>query len=284
MKRISLLFICILSVLNCSALIHSWSSTYVGSEGNGASSGSFDTSTGVLSISGTGAMPDYSAENKSPWNEFLTEIKIVKLSSGITSIGENAFSGCYNLTTIVIPDKVRSIGKRAFSGCNKLTSVSIGCNVDYIGDGAFYGCTAINDIYNFSTPQVITSQVFSNYSAVLHVFKKYASLYDSAEFWNRFSINEGIILKGSCGDLVSYTLDTETGLLSITGTGAMTNENSISSVPWYNYRSYIKTVNIADGVTSIGYISFYDCSDLTSVTIPNSVTYIWKLCFPWLLY
>ena len=82
------------------------------------------------------------------------------------------------------------------------------------------------------------------------------------------------VYEGSCGTNVRYSLDTSTGLLSITGTGAMNNYSSSSSVPWYSYRSYIKVVEIADGVTSIGEYAFFDCSKLTSVTIGNSVTSI----------
>ena len=82
------------------------------------------------------------------------------------------------------------------------------------------------------------------------------------------------VYSGSCGTNVRYSLDTSTGLLSITGTGAMKNYGSYSSVPWYSNKSYIKVVEISDGVTSIGYNAFYGCSGLTSITIGNSVTEI----------
>ena len=81
------------------------------------------------------------------------------------------------------------------------------------------------------------------------------------------------VYSGSCGDNASYTLDTETGILSITGTGAM-KDYIFESVPWFAQRSYIKTVGIADGITSIGYAAFQSCSSLTSIEIPNSVKLI----------
>ena len=87
------------------------------------------------------------------------------------------------------------------------------------------------------------------------------------------------IYNGSCGINVRYSLDTETGLLSIDGSGAMTDCSWYSYVPWYSQKDYIKTVDIADGITSIGEGAFYECSSLTSVTIPNSVTSIGESAF-----
>ncbi|MBR6620679.1 MAG: bacterial Ig-like domain-containing protein [Clostridia bacterium] len=78
---------------------------------------------------------------------------------------------------------------------------------------------------------------------------------------------------GTCGDNLNWLLNTSTGVLNITGTGAMT-DYTLFSAPWYSYRSSIKTVNIAEGVTTIGKYAFALCDSLTSVTIGNSVTTI----------
>lgn len=86
-------------------------------------------------------------------------------------------------------------------------------------------------------------------------------------------------LSGTCGD--NLTWDFANGVLTISGTGAMTNYSSSSSsrAPWYDYRSSIKSVVIEEGVTSIGNYAFNACSGLTSVTIPNSVTSIGRSAF-----
>ena len=77
---------------------------------------------------------------------------------------------------------------------------------------------------------------------------------------------------GTCGE--NLTWDLTDGVLTISGTGPMTDYYSSSNIPWDSYRSSIKSAIINEGVTSIGYNAFSYCTNLTSVTIPNSVTYI----------
>ena len=85
---------------------------------------------------------------------------------------------------------------------------------------------------------------------------------------------------GTCGD--NLTWDLTDGVLTISGTGAMTDWddwNGDSKAPWYKYRQGITSVTIGNSVTSIGSWAFRECSSLTSITIPNSVTSIGNLAF-----
>ena len=78
---------------------------------------------------------------------------------------------------------------------------------------------------------------------------------------------------------MTWKLDTETGELVISGEGAMADYSSGSDVPWYTYRSSIKTVTIGDSVTSISDWAFSGCHGLTSITIPERVTSIGDRAF-----
>ena len=87
------------------------------------------------------------------------------------------------------------------------------------------------------------------------------------------------VYSGPCGDNAQWSLNTETGLLSITGSGNMSDYSVAPSIPWYKYISYIKSLYIGNQITSIGNYAFYFCSDLTSVEIPNSVSSIGDYAF-----
>ena len=86
---------------------------------------------------------------------------------------------------------------------------------------------------------------------------------------------------GTDGDNVKWTLETETGILSITGSGKMKSYQSsyLSSAPWFSYRESIKKVIMESGVTNIGGYAFYLCSSLTSINIPEGVTNIGEYAF-----
>ena len=84
---------------------------------------------------------------------------------------------------------------------------------------------------------------------------------------------------GTCGTNVTWSLDDNTGALNIEGAGEMTNYSSNSAVPWYNYLSYITTVNISSGVTTIGNRVFRSATNLISIVIPDTVTSIGSYAF-----
>ena len=82
-------------------------------------------SKGTLTISGTGAMTDYSNDSNAPWFNSRSSIKSVIIESGVTTIGESAFFECISLESVTIPDSVTSIGDYAFEYCSSLASVTI---------------------------------------------------------------------------------------------------------------------------------------------------------------
>ena len=69
------------------------------------------------------------------------------IPDSVTSIVDDAFSGCSSLTSITIPDSVTSIGDHTFYDCSRLTSITIPDSVTSIGSNAFKYCTILNEIH-----------------------------------------------------------------------------------------------------------------------------------------
>ena len=127
---------------------------------------SYDKGTHTLTISGQGPMK--TGWEKVPWDSFKKDIQKVIIESGVTSIGNYAFSSCSSITSFTIGNSVTSIGEWAFSGCIELTSITIPNSVTSIGKRAFEDCYSLASI---TIPKSVTS--IGNY-----VFEDCSSLTD----------------------------------------------------------------------------------------------------------
>lgn len=106
---------------------------------------------GVLLISGTGAMYDWSSGSETPWWSYRTQIETVTVEEGCTTIGSHAFailSGMtpYTITNVHLPNTLASINYRAFYLCASITAVVFPDNVETIEDYAFYKCIGIQKL------------------------------------------------------------------------------------------------------------------------------------------
>ena len=226
----------------------------------------------VLTISGTGAMADYSSEQipQTPWNSYLSEIKSVVIEEGATNIGRWAFGNCTSLTSVEIPNSVTSIGNKAFCNCSGLTSVTIPNSVTSIGDWAFAYCSGLTSV---TIPNSVTSIGSSAFA--------YCSSLTSVTIPNSVtSIGDGAF--DGCTGLTSVTIPNsvtsigDVAFSGCTGLTSVTIGNSVTSIGdgAFSGCTGLTSVTIGNSVTSIGNYAFVNCTGLTSVTIPNSVTSI----------
>ncbi len=202
----------------------------------------------------------------------------VTIPEGVTSIGDGAFGYCSSLSTITIPSGVTTIGEAAFAGCTGLTSVTIPSGVTSIGASAFAGCTALTKVTsNIEKPFAIGSDVFDEdvkTSATLIVPKGTKETYAAAEGWKEFTtIDDGTTGDGDNDD----DDDDDDSILTYKQVSGGLEVSGITS----GYSGSIvipETASInggdAQNVISIGASAFKDCTGLTSVTIPSSVTNI----------
>ena len=102
----------------------------------------------------TGTIADYDGTSeptsgKSLFAELVNKTITTVLASdlaGIRNLGNYAFSGCYRLTSITVPNSVINIGDYAFYNCSKLASITIPDSVTDIGDNAFEYCSSLTSI------------------------------------------------------------------------------------------------------------------------------------------
>lgn len=140
-KYISRLMACLLAVLLLlPALPMARAEGESGSCGDGLT---WSLSAGTLTITGSGAMTNYTEENMAPWYHLRDEIIRLELPAGLTSIGDLAFYGCDRLTAAVIPDSVTRIGDYAFARCSEISLLNLGTGLTEIGESAFAECYAV---------------------------------------------------------------------------------------------------------------------------------------------
>ncbi len=205
---------------------------------------------GVLTISGTGEMTNWSSSNHAPW--YSSNITSVIIQSGVTSVGNHAFYQCRGLTSVAIPNTVKSLRQSAFAECDHLTNISIPNSVTSIGFSTFSYCFGLTSII---IPDFVTS--IGNYA-----------------FYHCNSLTSIVIPDSvtSIGD------DTFSNCCSLTSVSIPNSVTSIGKDAFSNCSS-LPSVTIPNNVTSIGDGAFSSCSSLTSITIPNNVTSIARSTF-----
>ncbi|MDR1119812.1 MAG: leucine-rich repeat protein [Dysgonamonadaceae bacterium] len=230
---------------------------------------------GILTISGTGAMPNYSSRSseQSPWYG-SPSIKEVKILEGVTSIGEYAFTYCRNLTSITIPESVKTIENNAFLDCG-LKSVTVPGSVKTIGSGAFYGCSSLTSVAILEGVRTIGNSAFRDCSSLTSI-----TIPESVTTIEHYAFED-------CSSLTSITIP---GSVETIGESAFSGCSSLTSVTIpesirtiygsaFSGCSNLISINIPSGVTYLGSNAFADCSDLTSIVLPSGLTYIGAQAF-----
>ncbi|MBQ3192467.1 MAG: leucine-rich repeat protein [Oscillospiraceae bacterium] len=132
---------------------------------------------GRLRLEGSDYMEDYSAGN-APWYPYRDQITTVEFATWgyPTTIGDYAFYGCENLTTVTLPENLIYVGNSAFRDCSTLQDVNLGQGLTNIEDYAFYGCSSLTQIDIPETVSEIGPSAFENCSG-LNVVILHSGLY-----------------------------------------------------------------------------------------------------------
>lgn len=298
-----LLAVCLLGGLtaNVFAFDNVVASGTCGAEGDGSNLRWSLTASGVLTITGSGAMADYEESGEGPWNgvyyqEQYYYVKELKLDDRITHIGSYAFYYCQNLTgdlvipegcisvgdwafdyaysetagTLTLPSTLLTIGEYAFHNCKFSGELKLPAGVTSIGKGAFSGTTGYTGTLTIPGSCVsIGEGAFSGDDFDTLILEPGVRSIGESAFYACEKLTGSLILPDGLTEIGNYAFGNCTAL-----SGTLQIPGSVKTIGDYAfaYCGMTKLV-LGDGIESIGKYAFYDCESLTgNVRIPDSVT------------
>ena len=194
-------------------------------------------------------------------NSTIKTFNELQYFEGLKGIGIEAFNGCNNLSSVIIPSNVESIEASAFRDCFKLNSINIPEGVSTIGEGAFVFCSSLKSIVIPSSVSMIESGAFSYCSDLVSIsVDSNNASYDSHDNCNAIIEKEGNVLIQGCKSTVIPNTVTRLG------------DGAIQGVD-------LSSIDIPQGVEYIGNGNFSECGEVSSITIPSSVVWIGVNCF-----
>ena len=196
----------------------------------------------TLTISGTGAMTNYTSSTGTPWEARKSSIKKLVVNSGATTLGDYAFNGCVNLSAVTLPSGLKTVGSYVFSGCAALVSITFPNTVTSLGDYCFSNCDKLRTVKLPGSLTSIGSDAFNNCSALTEI-----ELPDSLTTLGSWAFS-------GCSNLQTVKLS-----------------SGMTGIPSYGfYYCAISELTIPEGISSIGQSAFYN-NPLTTLYLPSTL-------------
>ena len=291
MKKIYFIFLC---GFLYAATLHAQTK---GATGNLA----WSISGGTLTISGTGAMPNYGPGN-APWYKSNASITHVVIGDAVTAIGNFAFSSLSKLNAVTIPKSVTTVGNNAFYNCTALSAVTV-------QDGATPLAIPVDNTFANCPIETLYMGRNISFDYFYSPFQKKTTLKTITLGATVTAIGDGAF--SDCSGLTSVTIPatvTYIGDNAFKNCTALTSVNiedgtaplqfgrrwlaftdcpvetlylgrNTTGIPQFNKCATLKKVTLGKGVTRIDALAFSECTALTSVVISASVTAIGDRAF-----
>ncbi|MBR4319059.1 MAG: leucine-rich repeat domain-containing protein [Oscillospiraceae bacterium] len=201
----------------------------------------FDETSGLLTVSGTGTM------DSAPWGGL--PLKTVEIQEGVTSIADYAFYFQGGLTSVTIPEGVTRIGSFAFSVCSSLEAPVFPQSLKYIGGSAFAGCGAFTSVTLPEGLEIISGSAFTDCALLEEI-----------------QIPDSVSVMGASVFARTPLFENQSGIKYADGWVIGCDETVTSAI-------------LPDGTKGICPMAFMNCSELSEISIPDSVKYIGLMAF-----
>ena len=236
----------------------------------------------------------------------------IVINEGVTTIGNTAFKGCSNITSVSMPSTVTEIGSKSFENCTNLKTAKLPENIKKINSEAFYNCNNLSDEITIKEGTTIEKLAFSKTGISKVTIENGVVL--PVNSFNSCSKLEKVIIK----DNVTINMGTWNGDQSFSKCDNLKTINMGKNIKMHNefanlnqdsnwtaafYKSNIEEMTVEslsevgpsvfynvgaalkgdivinEGVTTIGGWAFRGCGNITSVSIPSTVTEIKSKAF-----
>ena len=203
------------------------------------------TGDGVLTISPHSSADIIAIEEGGPWDK--ESVKKIVIEDYIDGIGEYAFKGYTNLTSVTLPEQLTYIGASAFENCTALTSITAYENMGIIGKKAFKSCTALEEVTLLGSIDTISESAF-----------------EYCENLTSITIPSGVTTIGQ------YAFSHCDALSTITLSNSVTTLDERA----FAYCGKLNSITLSENLSTLGDYAFYDCVSLEEISIPEKVTVI----------
>ena len=178
----------------------------------------------------------------------------INIPNSVAIIGYEAFYNCSSLTTINIPNSITNIKSYTFCNCSSLTSLTLPQNVTNIEEGAFYNCSSLESINIPNGITKIEQITFENCTSLTNI-----------------TIPESVTIIGKNNTNWSWEHGAFKGCTSLNNVTINGNNLTLIGDSTFSECTSLTSINIPDSVTNIGEYAFSSCSNLI-VTLPNNIT------------
>ena len=209
----------------------------------------------------------------------------------VTAIGNYAFSGCSDLSSVSLPNSIVTLGSHAFFLCKGLSSLSIPRSVTTVGENCFDGCTGLTELSFPETLQSIGNEAFSSCVnlADIYIPQSLTTIGQDVFRWTAWFNNQpdGIIYAGPFAYTYKGEMPMNTVIDIKPGTKYIADyafseqprvvqvimPNSITAIGTraFYFCTGLESIEMSDAVTAIGYQAFAGCSSIQDFDFPNTL-------------